>query len=322
MTNFIDLHCDTLMQAYKKNLQDIYDIKDTMLDIKRMKKNKCLAEFFAIFMPPKNSSFDDFDRPDDKEYFNYLYDVFNTTIENYPEEFSLALNYDDLVKNIDDKKISGFLTFEDGRMIDSFEKLDYFYKKGIRLITLTWNEANSFGYPNSKDKNLMEKGLTAFGKEAIQQMNELGILIDVSHLSDGGFWDVKEISKKPFIASHSNSRELSPHQRNLTDDMIRAISESGGVAGINFCASFLNPSCENSSSIQMKVDHIKHMINKGGIEVVALGSDFDGIAPYNEINNINKIDLLFNELKKAGLSENDIDKIAKDNAMRVIKDSL
>lgn len=318
MTSFIDLHCDTLLQAYEKKLDNIYDIPDTMLDIKRMKENNGLAEFFAIFMPPKN----ELENTTDEEFFEYLYNVFLNTEKEYPDDFSMALNYNDLINNIKNNKISGFLTFEDGRMIDSFEKLDYFYKKGIRLITLTWNGENSFGYPNSTDKDIMNKGLKDFGKNAIERMNELGIIIDVSHLSDGGFWDIAKISKKPFIASHSNCRELSPHQRNLTDDMIKTISESGGVAGINFCPIFLNPKCEDSSNVAMKVNHIKHMINKGGIEVVALGSDFDGITPTNEINKVEKLDLLFTALNRAGLSDDDIDKIAKDNAIRVIKDTL
>lgn len=318
MRKFIDLHCDTLLKAYEKNLDDIYSMKDTMLDIKRLKENGGIAEFFAIFMLPENEM-----KTDDKVYFEYFYNVFQNTINNHPDEFNIALNYNDLVENMKADKVSGFLTFEDGRIIDgSLDSLKYYYDKGIRLISLTWNSANSFGYPNSTDIEEMKKGLTPFGKEAIEYMNELGIIIDVSHLSDGGFWDIVNISKKPFIASHSNCRKLAPHPRNLTDDMIKALSNAGGVAGINFCPIFLNPKLEDSSNIEMKVNHIKHMINKGGIEVVALGSDFDGIRPTNEINAVEKIDLLFDGLNKAGLSDDDIDKIAKDNAIRIIKDIL
>lgn len=107
--------------------------------------------------------------------------------------------------------MSAVLTMEDGRMVNGeMEKLEYLYEEGVRAISLTWNGANCFGFPNSREKEIMEAGLTSFGKEALERMNELGILIDVSHLSDGGFYDVARISKKPFAATHSNCRALTP----------------------------------------------------------------------------------------------------------------
>ena len=108
-----------------------------------------------------------------------------------------------------------------------------FYRVGVRAITLTWNEVNDIGYPNFH-KEYRYKGLTSFGKEVIYEMNRLGMLIDVSHLSDEGFYDVSRSSSKPFIASHSNSRAVKEHLRNLTDDMIKVLSNSGGVMGICF----------------------------------------------------------------------------------------
>src|SRR5699024_7042079 len=111
----------------------------------------------------------------------------------------------------------------------SLRRLHEFYDAGVRLITLTWNYENAAGYPNSRDSSVMRKGLKPFGKVLIEEMNDLGMIIDVSHLSDGGFWDVARRSKKPFIASHSNARAVTSHPRNLTDEMIRAIAEKGGV---------------------------------------------------------------------------------------------
>ena len=220
--------------------------------------------------------------------------------------------------------MSSVLTMEDGRLINSdFDKLDELYDLGVRAITLTWNSPNCFGYPHSKNYEDMKRGLTNFGKEAIEYMNEIGMMIDVSHLSDGGFWDVANITKKPFVATHSNCRELSPHTRNMTDDMIRAIGEKGGVMGLNFCPAFLNKDiCCNEAKIVTMIEHIMHMINIGGVEVAALGSDFDGMSGELEVGHCGEYGKLFDALKKAGLSEETVDKITYKNVMRVMKDTL
>ena len=120
-------------------------------------------------------------------------------------------------------------------------RLHTLYQEGVRLVTLLWNEENCIGSPNSKDRKIMQKGLKPFGFEVVEQMNSLGMLIDVSHLSDGGFWDVLSTSSKPIVASHSNARALCEHPRNLSDDMIRALAEKGGVIGLNFYPYFVNP---------------------------------------------------------------------------------
>jgi membrane dipeptidase len=229
-----------------------------------------------------------------------------------------------LVENDRKQKISAYLTIEDGRSVNgSFDKIKEYYDLGVRLITLTWNSPNCFGYPNSFDKNIMEKGLTSFGKEAVSFMNEIGILVDVSHLSDGGFYDVCEVSKKPFVASHSNCRELSPHPRNLTDDMIRLLASKGGVIGVNIVPDFLSSDIRcRESFIDDVVRHVVHMINKGGIECVGIGTDFDGTGGNIELNEPAKVQILFDRLKKMGVSDDALEKIAYRNAARVIKECI
>jgi membrane dipeptidase len=167
----------------------------------------------------------------------------------------------------------------------------------------------------------MSRGLKPFGKDAIRRMNELGMVVDVSHLSDGGFRDVAEISRKPFVASHSNCRELSPHQRNLTDDMIRVLARKGGVAGLNYGPSFLNAdtSCIDSTAALISA-HAQHLKNTGGIDCVALGSDFDGIGGNLEIGLVEKMPQLFDQFHRDGLKDDEIEKIAWKNALRVLKD--
>jgi len=191
------------------------------------------------------------------------------------------------------------------------------------LMTLTWNDPNCFGQNHSVDPAFMQRGLTDFGKEAIPYMNDLGIIVDVSHLSDGGFYDVAELSKKPFVASHSNCRALSPSTRNLTDDMIRVLACKGGVAGINFEPTFLNmDSNDIHSRVSRMCDHVEHFIMVGGEECVGIGTDFDGIGGEFEISDCTKMNLFFDELHRRKISDRVIEKIAFGNVSRVIKDSM
>ena len=127
------------------------------------------------------------------------------------------------------------LTVEEGGVLNgNRNRLEELYQRGVRLITLTWNYENCIGYPNSRNAQEMQKGLKSFGKQMVEEMNERGMLVDVSHLSDGGFWDCIRLSKKPIIASHSNARALCAHPRNLSDEMLCALGECGGVVGLNF----------------------------------------------------------------------------------------
>ncbi len=323
---FIDMHCDTLMKAHFGKIPTVADLPDAMVDVKSMKKGGALAEFFAIFMLPEAS----YKRMgltepiDDEEYIKGMMDVFNATMAECSDDIAPAYNAADLLANEKNGKMSGFLTFEDGRAIQgSFEKFDRYYDLGIRLVSLTWNYKNCFGSPNSLDPVVMAEGLTEFGKEAITYMNEKGIIVDVSHLSDGGFADVVSIAKKPFVASHSNSRLLSPHQRNLTDDMIKIMGDKGCVTGINFGPGFLNEdTTSKESTVELMCKHIKHIVNVGGEDVIALGSDFDGIGGNMEIGNISQMQILFDALKKQGLSEALIEKVAYKNTLRVITEAM
>lgn len=324
MRGFIDLHCDTLSVAWKKRILDIYDFPDAMVDLKRMQCAGMLGQFFAIFFPPKEKMIreGEISQTEDWKYFTEAREILIHTIDLHTDKICLAENISSFEKNRANNKISAFLTIEDGRMIDgSMERLYECWNMGVRLITLTWNYENCFGAPNSTDLQTMNKGLTAFGKEAVSVMNDLGILIDVSHLSDGGFYDVAELSNKPFVASHSNCRSLSPHSRNLTDPMIRIISEKGGTIGLNFCAGFLDPDIDAvKSTVDNMIAHIKHLVKVGGEECVSLGTDFDGISSELEIKNPEEMELLFDRLKKEGFHEKFIDRIAYQNVLKVLQE--
>ncbi|MBR0325000.1 MAG: dipeptidase [Selenomonadales bacterium] len=217
-------------------------------------------------------------------------------------------------------KIAAFLTIEEGGALEGkSERLAEFYEDGVRLITLTWNYPNEIGYPNIGYRDA-DKGLTSFGREIVSEMERLGMLVDVSHLSDKGFYDVAEMMTKPFIASHSNARSITEHSRNLTDDMIRRVAEAGGVIGLNFANIFLGDS--PVSRIADMVRHARHIYEIGGRDVLALGSDFDGIDPDVEIRDASMLSLLWDSMAKDGFTEDDIDRMQSKNVTRVLKDCL
>ena len=146
------------------------------------------------------------------------------------------------------------------------------------------------------------------------------MMVDVSHLSDGGFWDVADILSTPFVASHSNCRALCPHPRSLTDKMLRTLSDHGGVVGLNFCPAFLDGT--EKSTVSAMLAHLRHMIRVGGIDCVALGTDFDGIHGELEISGAHQMPNFFRAMEENGFTPYEIEKIAWKNAARVIKDTI
>lgn len=322
-----DLHCDTLLEAFLQGYQDLYDM-NTMSPPGKLEKGNYMAQCYAIFMPAVDTHVPDgVVIPSDEEYIAAAYRVLMNTIERHSDRFALVRSVAELDANAAAGKLSAILTMEDGRAVQGrMENLQRFYDMGVRMLGLTWNYANCFGQSNSADPALMALGLTGFGKEAVERMNEMGMAVDVSHLSDGGFWDVAAICKsngKPFAASHSNSRTLSGHRRNLTDDMIRTVGECGGVAGLNYYPGFLNEdiTCQDSTAALI-ARHARYMANLGGVESVALGSDFDGITGNLEVAGGDEMYKVFAALEKEGFTQSDIEKIAWRNARRFFGDTI
>lgn len=318
--NLIDMHCDTIFLMEREEMCDLRR-NSLCVDLEKMKHAGSMAQFFACFIYMK-----ELEKAGgwDGGYQQALKMIERGKRElvNNSDLISLATNYNDLLKNFERGKMSAFLTIEEGGILaDDMARLEYLYKCGIRLMTLLWNGENCIGYPNSRDRNVMEKGLKKFGIETVERMNDLGMMVDVSHLSDGGFWDVMKYSKKPVVASHSNARALCEHPRNLTDDMIRALAECGGVSGINFYPAFLNGTAK--SDIDDLVRHIEHMYYVGGEDFVAMGTDFDGFDDsVSAIGNIGEMPLLYDALKKRKFNDSQIEKFWNKNALRVIKEVL
>lgn len=336
--NAIDMHCDTLMNRYltarlklgfdcPENIEgtDLLDC-DTMVNLHRLQEGGAMAQFFAIFMFPKENyrKHCHVEPLPDEVYIAGCAKVFEAALRTYPTIIAGARSAAEIRRNFAAGKVSGVLTMEDGRAVEGeLKNLDRYYDMGVRAISLTWNNFNCFGAPTSKDPAVMGQGLTPFGKDAVAYMQELGIMVDVSHLSDGGFYDVAAICKKPFIATHSNCRALSPHNRNLTDEMLKILGDAGGVAGLNFGPEFLNAdvTCKDSTAALI-AKHARHMADVGGVACVALGSDFDGVHGNMEISDCSKMQLLADALKAEGFSEDEIDQIAHKNILRVMEDTI
>lgn len=312
----IDMHCDTLSKlCHQRNMGDLYD-NACEVNIKKLQAAGSMVQFFACFTCYK-------------DYLNYdlcykdvlsMIAYFEKQEEKYGDKIQKLSNGCDMEKCLENKKISAVLTVEEGGVLNGKHKrLDDLYQKGIRLITLTWNYENCLGHPNSKDSKIMEKGLKPFGREIVERMEELGMIVDLSHSSDGTFWDVLDMAKKPVIASHSCCRSLCPHPRNLSDQMIRCLAENGGICGLNFYGAFLGTATE--SRMEEMTAHLLHMIRYGGSDFPAIGTDFDGFDGMNhmDIPDISFMERLWERLRKKGISEEQLDKIWYKNAMRILQ---
>ena len=308
---FIDLHCDTASKIFYENLSLNSEL--CKANIKNLKKGGSLGQVFAFFIDQKLND-------DPYEEFIKLYNNFIKEIKENSSEIEIVRNLEELNNAEKEGKIGAFISIEEGEVIKgSINNLRKVYEMGVRILTITWNYKNQLGYPN-KNYTYRDKSLTEKGIEIIEKCEDLGIIPDSSHLSDAGFYDLIKVCKKPFIASHSNARAITNHPRNLDDHMIKLLAEKGGIMGINFCSDFLGT--KSVSSIEDMILHIKHIKNIGGIDVIALGSDFDGIENEVEIKNSSEFNKLYSGLKNNNFSEIEIEKIFYKNVIRVFKETL
>lgn len=319
---WIDLHCDTVSEARKRG--ESIQKNNLCADVERLRQSKACAQFFACFADAAECGYGRKNISESSvwdEAFLQILDMIKSARNAENEQFRIAEKPEEIGCSAD--MLFGVLTVEEGGVLNgSLKRLDDLYNKGIRLITLTWNYKNCIGNPNSRNISVMEQGLTDFGFCVLERMNELGIIADVSHLSDGGFWDCIAHSSRPLVASHSNARALCRHPRNLSDRMLRALGEKGGAAGVNFYSPFLRE--DGRADLSDIVRHIRHMVRTAGEEGVALGSDFDGFHPADcpkEIFGVQDIGKIWRALEKAGFTQNQIEKIAWGNAKRIINDT-
>lgn len=331
----IDMHCDTILGLLEKedrNLESSLYENDLCVDIQKLQRGDYLVQNFALFTDQKSVEI-----PESQTM--RLYDKYCRELEKYADWIAPVYSFQDIEENAKNHKISSLLTLEDGGVVfDDLAMLRNYYRMGVRMIALTWNYENGIGYPNLsmeetnhdyKLANFLQRvdtvrGLTDFGIQYIQEMERLGMIIDVSHLNDAGFYDVLEYTTKPFVASHSNARSICPVARNMSDDMIMELAKRGGVMGLNFCGDFLalHDKPNGPSQIEDMVTQIEYIKNLAGIDVIGLGTDFDGISSKLEIEDASKMYLLADALREHGFTQEEIDKIFYKNVYRVYQEVL
>lgn len=307
----IDLHCDTIMQLLDHpDSGDLY--RNTWkIDIEKLQKAHSKVQDFALFVNLGKTN-DPYGR------YEEMRNLCTTQIHLYGEHIQHVLSYQDVEYVYESGKIGALMSIEEGGVLGGdLDKLKQAYKDGVRLITLTWNYPNGLGEPHCGEQH---KKLTPKGIEFVEAMQDLGIIVDCSHLNDAGTEQLGDILDAPFVASHSNAREVTAHTRNLPDNLIKLIANKGGVIGLNFAQSFLGTS--PVSRIEDIVKHGLYLINKGGEDVVALGTDFDGIKPNTEIKDASEMYRLYDAFKEAGLSVEQCEKLFWKNADRLLKEIL
>ena len=307
----IDLHCDTIMQLLDHpDSGDLY--RNTWkIDIEKLQKAHSKVQDFALFINLGKTN-DPYGR------YEEMRNLCTTQIHLYGEHIQHVLSYQDVESVYESGKIGALMSIEEGGVLGGdLDKLKQAYQDGVRLITLTWNYPNGLGEPHCGEQH---KKLTPKGIEFVEVMQDLGIIVDCSHLNDAGTEQLGDILDVPFIASHSNAREVTAHTRNLPDNLIKLIANKGGVIGLNFAQSFLGTS--PVSRIDDIVKHGLYLINKGGEDVVALGTDFDGIKPNTEIKDASEMYRLYDAFKEVGLSVEQCEKLFWKNADRLLKEIL
>lgn len=311
-----DCHCDTLTELYNKNAS-LYE-NEQHFDIKRQIALGGGLQFCAIYVPTEV-----FRYQGGLRYTLCLLDKYNQEIKKLHENGIdvLQVRTAEDAGNVLKHKAGTLLAIEEGGAIDgSLEALRCLYELGVRAMTLTWSNRNDIA--DGINEEATGSGLTLFGKQVVEEMNRLGMLVDVSHISTAGFWSVIETSTKPIIATHSNAKSLCSHPRNLNDEQIKALAQNGGLAGITFAGQFLEEDWRNAC-IESVYKHIDYMLNLiGNDDHIGFGSDFDGIShpPYN-IQGVQDYKPLIEYLSKY-YSDETINKITHQNVINLLQKVL
>lgn len=343
-----DGHNDTLLNLYLKEGGGgrSFFVKDDRghLDLSRAREGGFGGGFFAIFVPAKRQEDEPESEnkgrragsgsPDETEMsvpFDYASDFTQNLVRSLFQleaesegQLKVVCNSEELSSCLDKGVIAAVLHFEGAEMIDrNMENLEGYYEQGLRSIGITWSRSNDFGhgvpflFDHSPDTG---PGLTAAGKELVRHCNRLGILVDLSHLNEKGFWDVAELTDAPLVATHSAAHAICASTRNLTDRQIDAIGESGGVLGINFHVGFIRPDGKTNPDTPISdiVRHVAYTATRIGVDYVALGSDFDGATMPVELGDASGLPRLVAELRKVGFDDNELRKITHENWLRVL----
>lgn len=306
-----DLHCDTALALLGKDMKTPGSLKSNELhiDLDRAKTLNGYAQCFACFTTPYMN---EWAKVSPVTVFQRELDVILAEIDRNSKVIELAYTAKDVRKNYEKGKMSAILTIEGPAGFDfDPELLQDLYAVGFRISSLGWNEQNVL-----TGSHKTGGGLTDLGREYVKEAQRLGMIIDVSHISDEGFWDIMNVTEKPIVATHSNSRAVCDHSRNLTDDMFKAICQTGGVAGFNQCAPFVGENCD----LDTACDHFLHFLEldpEG--DHIALGGDLDGCDELPAgFDGVQSYPALAQRLLRRGVDEVTLRKIFWENALGVM----
>ena len=317
----VDGHVD-IPYRLKNHYEDIsVRTEGGHFDYVRAKEGGLDAPFMSIYIPS------DRENNGAKALADSLIDSVEKLVADFPDKFAIAVSPADIEAQFANGMISLPMGMENGAPIEgNLENIEYFYDRGIRYITLTHAKDNHI-CDSSYDTDYTWNGLSPFGEEVVAEMNRLGIIVDVSHITDSTFYDVMKLSKVPVFASHSSCRYFTPgFERNMSDEMIKVLGEHDGVIQLTFGSFFLDSAFQNKAeddslaftTMQMVADHVDHVVEIAGIDHVGFGSDFDGVGNVPRgLKDAAEIPNLIAELIKRGYSDEDIAKICYKNTFRV-----
>ena len=302
----IDTHSDTASELLDRN--EPLKKNTLQVSLEHLKLYQSYIQFFAAWVSKTEAH--------PKKRATDIFTNLLTQIEQNNDCISLCKTASDIEHVFASKRIGAVFTIEDGRALEgAIQNVSFFYSLGVRAITLAWNDDNDL---TAGADTLSDYGLSAFGKETVREMNRLHMAVDVSHISEKGFWDVLETSSAPVFASHANCKALCNHRRNLTDEQIKALIQKKGLICVNLYPPFIKEN--ETATLDDLANHIAHILSLGGENFIGLGSDFDGISTtVRGINTAADYFRLFEILLRRGISHTQIDKITHQNALNFIK---
>ena len=320
MVPYFDTHCDTIFECVNKG--ERLRSNTGHLDLERARANFApYAQVFAIFSRPDYSGVTmDSTAPDAPA--DILYGLYQSIIARLKEEFeanadilSLCLSAEDARKAASENKIAAFISVEGSELLKCDRNmLKEAYGLGVRIVNMCWNFDNKLC---GSSRGAVGGGLSPLGREFVEYADELGVILDMSHISEAAFWDIAGMTKRPIIASHSNSKKLCDHPRNLTDEQFKAIVRLGGIAGLNFYTDFLGDSAD------WGLAHIEHFLSLGGEKAICIGGDLDGVDSLPEgMSGVQDVGRLYEAMLRHGYSEDLLRDIFYNNALDCIGRAL
>lgn len=336
----IDTHCDTTQRLMRADWDFSVRHDEGHVDIPRLREGGVGGVFLAVYAPGPVETGAGIAAA------RTQIECIHQSIRRYDATLALARNAGEIRRAKAEGRIAVLIGIEGGHLIeDSLDALREFHERGAVYLTLTHAFHTTWADSSGVHENLtpLHGGLTDFGREVIRESNRMGMMVDVTHVSDETFWDVTESSSAPIIASHSSCRAVSPHRRNLSDEMIQAVAKSGGVVQINFAAAFVDPTfppidpkinqywstrggfekspyASHVTPFSVLIDHFDHALQLVGPDHVGIGSDFDGVAAVPKgMEDCSKLPYLTAALLQRGYSESDLKKVLGENVLRVME---